>query len=66
MPENQMSARPDDHRERTDPSAEHIGRRAAQLGFDPVRVAAALGGELDPNRLELVPDEPAARGRFER
>jgi hypothetical protein len=37
-----------------DPSAEEIVHRAARRGFDPARVAAALGIELDPNLLELV------------
>jgi hypothetical protein len=40
-----------------DLSAEEIVRRAARRGFDPARVAAALGVELDPNRLELVRPE---------
>jgi len=42
-----------------DLSAEEIVRRAARHGFDPARVATALGVELDPNRLELVRPEPS-------
>jgi hypothetical protein len=62
-----MSARPDQHRQSAKPpsddlSPEEIVRRAARRGFDPARVANALGVELDPNRLELVrPDGSRAR-----
>ena len=56
--EERQSAEP----RKADLSAEEIVRRAARRGFDPVRVAAALGVELDPNRLELVRSE-ASRAR---
>ena len=64
-----MSARPDEGLEPPGQpalSAEEIVRRAAQLGFDPVRVATALGIEVDPQRLELVAPEPPAQRRFGR